>query len=86
MNDQRLRGAAQRGRRSRAAQVPQLSFADFRRTIVDAVAGGQRVAALFGDVPDRDRQRGPLRRPRRQRRAACCTSARRRWTRTAFPR
>jgi Ni,Fe-hydrogenase III large subunit len=33
-------------------QVPQLSFADFRGSIVDAVSGGQRVAALFGDVPD----------------------------------
>jgi Ni,Fe-hydrogenase III large subunit len=33
------------------AQVPDVNFADFRRTIVDAVAGGQRVAALFADVP-----------------------------------
>jgi len=33
-------------------QVPQMPFADFRGSIVDAVAGGQRVAALFGDVPD----------------------------------
>jgi len=30
-------------------QIPQLSFAEFRRTILEAVAGGQRVAALFGD-------------------------------------
>ena len=34
------------------AQVPQLPFADFRRTVVDAVKSGQRVAALFGDVAD----------------------------------
>jgi Ni,Fe-hydrogenase III large subunit len=33
------------------AQIPQLPFTDFRRTIVDAAADGQRVAALFGDVP-----------------------------------
>jgi Ni,Fe-hydrogenase III large subunit len=31
-------------------QIPQGPFADFRRAIVDAVAGGHRVAALFGDV------------------------------------
>jgi Ni,Fe-hydrogenase III large subunit len=33
-------------------QVPQIPFADFRGSIVDAVAGGQRVAALFGDATD----------------------------------
>jgi Ni,Fe-hydrogenase III large subunit len=32
------------------AQVPKLPFADFRRTVVDEVRSGQRVAALFGDV------------------------------------
>jgi Ni,Fe-hydrogenase III large subunit len=32
-------------------QIQQLSFEAFRRAIVDAVAGGQRVAALFGDAP-----------------------------------
>ncbi len=32
-------------------RIPQMSFHDFRRTIVGAVANGQRVAALFGDVP-----------------------------------
>ncbi len=32
-------------------QVPDLSFVDFRRTILAAVAAGQRVAALFGDAP-----------------------------------
>jgi Ni,Fe-hydrogenase III large subunit len=32
-------------------QVPQLSFQELRRTIVSAVANGQRVAALFGDAP-----------------------------------
>jgi Ni,Fe-hydrogenase III large subunit len=31
--------------------VPQLALDDFRATIVNAAAGGQRVAALFGDVP-----------------------------------
>src|ERR1022692_272178 len=33
-------------------QVPQMAFVDFRGSIVDAVAGGQRVAALFGDAAD----------------------------------
>jgi Ni,Fe-hydrogenase III large subunit len=33
------------------AGVPELPFADFRRTIVDGVARGLRVAALFGDAP-----------------------------------
>jgi Ni,Fe-hydrogenase III large subunit len=32
-------------------QVPQVAFQEFRRTIVSAVANGQRVAALFGDAP-----------------------------------
>lgn len=32
-------------------KVPQLPFADFRRTIVDAAADGQRVSALFADAP-----------------------------------
>jgi Ni,Fe-hydrogenase III large subunit len=32
-------------------QIPQLSFPDFHRLLVDAVAAGQRVAALFGDAP-----------------------------------
>jgi Ni,Fe-hydrogenase III large subunit len=31
--------------------IQQVSFEEFRRTIVGAVAGGQRVAALFGDAP-----------------------------------
>src|SRR5262245_25860545 len=31
-------------------RIPQLSGAEFRRNVVDAVAGGQRVAALFGDA------------------------------------
>jgi Ni,Fe-hydrogenase III large subunit len=34
------------------AQIPQLPFGDFRRAVVDAVRGGQRVAALFGDSSD----------------------------------
>jgi Ni,Fe-hydrogenase III large subunit len=33
-------------------QIPQMSFAEFRRKILDAVDDGQRVAALFGDAPD----------------------------------
>jgi Ni,Fe-hydrogenase III large subunit len=33
------------------AWIPELSFADFRRTIVDATADGLRVAALFADAP-----------------------------------
>jgi Ni,Fe-hydrogenase III large subunit len=33
-------------------RIPQLSFAEFRRTIMDAVDEGQRVAAFFGDAPD----------------------------------
>jgi len=33
-------------------QVPHVPIADFRRNIVDALAAGQRVAALFGDAPD----------------------------------
>jgi Ni,Fe-hydrogenase III large subunit len=33
------------------AQIPEMSFADFRRAVVDSVAAGQRVAALFGDAP-----------------------------------
>lgn len=32
------------------AQVPEMSFTDFRRSIGDGLAGGQRLAALFGDV------------------------------------
>jgi Ni,Fe-hydrogenase III large subunit len=32
-------------------QIPQFAMADFRRAILDAVADGQRVAALFGAAP-----------------------------------
>jgi Ni,Fe-hydrogenase III large subunit len=32
------------------ARIPELSFADFRGTIVDGVAAGKRVAALFGSL------------------------------------
>src|SRR5438132_1280095 len=32
-------------------RIPQVTFDEFRRTIVDAAADGQRVAALFGDAP-----------------------------------
>ena len=34
------------------AHVPDMPFADFRHTIVDEAAAGQRVVALFGDAPD----------------------------------
>jgi Ni,Fe-hydrogenase III large subunit len=34
------------------AMVPQLPFEEFRRSVVDAAADGQRVAALFGNLPD----------------------------------
>jgi Respiratory-chain NADH dehydrogenase, 30 Kd subunit len=40
------------GRAIPRAQIPQRSLEDFRRAIVDAVSGGQRVAALFGSAPD----------------------------------
>ncbi len=34
-------------------QVPEVPFADFRRGIVESVAAGQRIAALFGeDLPN----------------------------------
>lgn len=39
------------------ARVADLSFADFRRAVVDEVADGQRVAALFGDPSSTN---GPL--------------------------
>src|SRR5216684_3253271 len=39
------------GRAIPRGQVPQLSFEEFRRNVVRAVANGQRVAALFGDAP-----------------------------------
>ncbi|HLJ12088.1 MAG TPA: NADH-quinone oxidoreductase subunit C [Planctomycetaceae bacterium] len=31
--------------------IPRLAFADFRRAIIDAAIGEQKVAALFGDAP-----------------------------------
>jgi Ni,Fe-hydrogenase III large subunit len=33
------------------AEIADMDFAHFRQTIIDAVACGQRVSALFGDVP-----------------------------------
>jgi len=51
MNDQGF-AALRVGQAIPRGQVPQLPFADFRESVVNAVAGGQRVAALFGDVPD----------------------------------
>ena len=33
------------------SQITELPFADFRHAIVDAVAGGQRIASFFGDAP-----------------------------------
>jgi Ni,Fe-hydrogenase III large subunit len=34
------------------ASLPELPFADFRRTVLDAVAAGQTVPALFGDTSE----------------------------------
>jgi len=51
MNNQEF-AALRVGQAIPRAQVPQLPFADFRESISGAVAGGQRVAALFGDAPD----------------------------------
>jgi Ni,Fe-hydrogenase III large subunit len=39
------------GRAIPRTAIPQLSFGEFRHAIVGGVAGGQRVAALFGDAP-----------------------------------
>ena len=50
MNDKAF-AVSRNGKAIPRGQVPWLSFDDFRGTIVDAVAGGQRVAALFGDAP-----------------------------------
>lgn len=50
MNDQ-VFVAVRTGQAISRAQVPDLPLAEFRRTIVEAVADGQRVAALFGDFP-----------------------------------
>ena len=33
------------------SQIPEMSFAEFRREIVDAIAAGRRISALFGDAP-----------------------------------
>ena len=33
------------------ARIPERSFTDFRREIVEAVSAGQRIAAFFGDAP-----------------------------------
>jgi Ni,Fe-hydrogenase III large subunit len=38
------------GRAVPRRDIPRLPFADFRRSVVDAVADGQRVVALFGDA------------------------------------
>ncbi len=42
--------ALRAGQAGPRAEIPELPFADFRRSIVDAVAGGRRVAALFGNA------------------------------------
>ena len=88
MNDiNRFAVACERGRRSRGNRSRSVPFADFRRTVVDAVA--ERAAC-----------RRPVRRRLRPVRTSvdvyavladsaarpCCVSARRRSTRTAFPR
>jgi Ni,Fe-hydrogenase III large subunit len=38
------------GQSTPCADVPEMSFADFGRSIVEAVAAGRRVSALFGDT------------------------------------
>ncbi len=50
MNDRRF-AEFRTGQAIPRGRVPRLPVADFSETIVDAVAGGQRVVALFGDVP-----------------------------------
>jgi Ni,Fe-hydrogenase III large subunit/Ni,Fe-hydrogenase III component G len=50
MNQQRF-APLRAGQATARAQVPEVSLGDFRRTILEAVAAGQRVAALFGDAP-----------------------------------
>jgi Ni,Fe-hydrogenase III large subunit len=42
------------GRAVPRGDIPRLPFADFRRSVVDAVADGQRVVALFGDAGTAD--------------------------------
>ena len=51
MSDRRFRGRCGRAKRSRAARFRNCPLPTFSEIVVDAVAGGQRVAALFGDVP-----------------------------------
>ncbi|MGE5192174.1 MAG: hydrogenase [Deltaproteobacteria bacterium] len=49
MNDKDGFAGLRNGQAIPRAQIPELVFGDFRRTVVGSVAAGQRVAALFGD-------------------------------------
>ena len=49
MNNEIKLATVRAGQAVPLAQVPRLAFADFRRSVLQAVRGGQRVTALFGD-------------------------------------
>jgi Ni,Fe-hydrogenase III large subunit len=51
MNGRSVFAGLRNGQTLPRVQIPDLSFADFRHNVVDAVAAGRRVAALFGDAP-----------------------------------
>jgi Ni,Fe-hydrogenase III large subunit len=51
MNGPQSFASVRNGLATPRARVPEMPFADFRRTVLGAVTGGQRVAALFGDAP-----------------------------------
>ncbi|MEI8371508.1 MAG: hydrogenase [Planctomycetota bacterium] len=51
MNGNKSFAKLRNGQSIPCSQVPEMSFADFRQRIVDAVASGRRVSALFGDAP-----------------------------------
>ena len=50
MNDRKLL-EVRTGQAVPRARIPRLSFAELRGSVVDAVEGGQRIAAFFGDAP-----------------------------------
>lgn len=52
MNGHEAFATLRNGQRIPMSRVPLLSFGDFRRAIIESVANGQRIAALFGDAPD----------------------------------
>ena len=85
MNANRSFAALRTGQAVPRAQVPQLPFADFRGPSSTRSHGGQRVAALFGDVADSSGDVDLYAVLADSARAAACRQ-RRPWTRTAFPR